>query len=157
MQNLVSRAHIHTPKQGTQAPAHMSILSIIQSLIYMQLKMGSKQRLEMDEDSSTVHSEPWPKAQNTAASLHLASSKRWREEQHLPPVISLGGLFKHVAFEFTTSAPQLADDVNLQDCQSFLHQRGGRRVWLLWAQLTHRIKPHNLKWPQSTWQYHVCS
>ena len=51
-QNLVHRdcsKHIHS---HTEAPAYMSILTI-QNLIYTQLKMGSKQRLEMGEDGST--------------------------------------------------------------------------------------------------------
>ena len=64
-------AYTHT-QTHTQAPAHMSILST-RSLIYTQLKMGSKQRVEMDEDSSNVCSEPWPKAQDTEASPQLAS------------------------------------------------------------------------------------
>ena len=41
--------HMHT---HTEASTHMSLLTI-ESSIYTQLKTGSKQRLEVDEDSST--------------------------------------------------------------------------------------------------------
>ena len=45
--------HTHTyTHRHTQAPAHTSVVTI-QNLIYAQLKTGSKQRLETDEDSST--------------------------------------------------------------------------------------------------------
>ena len=46
--------HTHTcacTHAHTHAPTHTSVL-MIQSLIYTQLKMGSKQRLETDEDRS---------------------------------------------------------------------------------------------------------
>ena len=42
--------HTHT-NTHTLAPTHMSILTI-QNLIYTQLKTGSKQSLETDEDSN---------------------------------------------------------------------------------------------------------
>ena len=44
-------AHLHACTH-TKAPAHMSLLTL-ESSIYTQLKTGSKQRLEVDEDSST--------------------------------------------------------------------------------------------------------
>ena len=55
-QNLVCTyyskcTHAYTPTH-TQTPAHTSILTT-QNLIYTQ--MGSKQRLETDEDSKTMH------------------------------------------------------------------------------------------------------
>ena len=42
----------YTHKTLTKAPAPTSILTV-QSLIYTQVKTGSKQRLETDKDSST--------------------------------------------------------------------------------------------------------
>ena len=60
-------------------------------------------------------------------------------------MISLGGLFQHVTFEFTTPTAQLADDVNLQDCQRFLHQRCSGCVWSLLAQLPYRSNSSKAK------------
>ena len=48
---IILFAHTHTHIH-TQAPAHTSILTI-QNFMYTQLKTGSRQRLETDEDSST--------------------------------------------------------------------------------------------------------
>ena len=52
MQNIVSRDYYKHIQPHTHAPAHMSI-SLYQNLIYTQPKTGRKQRLQMDEDSST--------------------------------------------------------------------------------------------------------
>ena len=51
-----THTHTHTHTH-TLAPTHMSILTI-QNLIYTQLKTGSKQSLETDEDSS-VERKAW--------------------------------------------------------------------------------------------------
>ena len=49
---VYAHTHTHTHTHTAQAPAHTSLLTM-QSLIYAQVKTGSKQRLEADEDSST--------------------------------------------------------------------------------------------------------
>ena len=99
-----TRAHTHArARTHTEAPAHTSIL-IIQNLTYTQLKTGSKQRLETNEDSSPERKtwQVYSLGKRNCVRLHLNESReflserkgkvipcRWTEEAREPTAESL--------------------------------------------------------------------